>query len=76
MQQRKQLCVQDLGLEVSACSICLRKDHSDFSIEDRSMWSRETSQKAVVIIGAGNDGNSDQGDGDREENRLERYLGG
>lgn len=51
--------MQDLGLEVSACSICLRKDHSDFSIEDRLEWSRETSQKAVVIIGAGNDGNSD-----------------
>ena len=44
---------------VSACSICLRKDHSDFSIEDRLVWSRETSQKAVVIIGAGDDGDSD-----------------
>ena len=28
-------------------------------IEDTLVWSRETSQKAVVIIGAGDDGNSD-----------------
>lgn len=28
-------------------------------IEDILVWSRETCQKAVVIIGAGDDGNSD-----------------
>lgn len=60
--------LNDLSLEGSAWHICFRKDHSAFSVEDRLAWSRETSQKAIiVVVWAGDDGNSDYGDGDGEE---------
>lgn len=43
-----------------------RKDHSALSVEDRLVWSRETSQKALVVW-TRDDSKSDEGGGDGEE---------
>lgn len=44
-----------------------RKEHSALSVEDRLVWSRETSQKAIVVVWTRDDSKSDEGGGDGEE---------